>query len=131
VYTHNKLSKNGIAGLEPFDGTSLAITKNTVLANDLFNTDNSVVKGNKVRSNTLDGIHAAAGSSGNLLLKNDANKNRHDGIHVDSPGNTITKNHANKNVNLGIFAAAGDTDGGKNKAHGNGNPLQCAGVVCS
>jgi parallel beta-helix repeat protein len=134
AYTHNALSKNGTAGLQPFNGVSLDISKNKVFTNhvgiDLFNTDGSVLKDNKVRSNTLDGIHTGAGSSGDLLLKNHSNKNGHDGIHVDNAGNTITKNHADKNVNLGIFALAGNVDGGKNTAHRNGNPLRCVGVVC-
>jgi len=134
TYTHNKLSKNGAAGLEPFNGASLNISKNTVLQNhvgiDFFNTDSSFLKNNKLRSNTLDGIHTDAASTGNLLLKNHSNKNGHDGIHVDGSGNTITKNHADKNVNLGIFAVAGNIDGGKNTAHKNGNALKCVGVVC-
>jgi parallel beta-helix repeat protein len=134
VYSHNKLNKNGSAGIEPFNGANLNINHNKVTGNrigiEFFNTDSSVLKGNKVRSNTLDGIHTFTGSSGNLLLKNDSHKNGHDGIRVGDAGNTITKNHANKNVNLGIFAVAGNVDGGKNTAHGNGNPLQCVGVVC-
>ena len=134
IYTHNKLSKNGVTGFEPFNGVKLNISKNQVFKNhvgiDLFNTDNSVLKNNKLRSNTLDGIHTGAGSSGDLLIKNHSNKNGHDGIHVDNAGNTLTKNHADKNVNLGIFAVAGNVDGGKNTAHKNGNPLQCVGVVC-
>jgi len=134
TYTHNKLYKNGIAGLEPFNGVNLNINKNKVFQNhvgiDFFNTDTSVLKGNKLRSNTLDGIHTDAASTGNLLLKNHSDKNGHDGIHVDGIGNTITKNHADKNVNLGIFAVPGNIDGGKNKAHRNGNLLQCVGVVC-
>jgi parallel beta-helix repeat protein len=134
TYTHNKLSKNGVAGLEPFNGVSLNISKNKVFKNhvgiDFFNTDNSVLKNNKVRSNTLDGIHTGAGSTGDLLIKNHSNLNGHDGIHVDNAGNTITKNHADKNVNLGIFAFTGNVDGGKNRAHKNGNALQCVGVVC-
>ena len=97
---------------------------------DLFNTDNSVLKNNKLRSNTLDGIHTGAGSSGDLLIKNHSNKNGHDGIHVDNAGNTLTKNHADRNLNLGIFAVAGSVDAGGNKAHKNGNSLQCVGVVC-
>ena len=69
-------------------------------------------------------------SSGDLLIKNHSNKNGRDGVHVDNAGNTLTKNHADKNVNLGIFAVAGNVDGGGNKAHKNGNSLQCVGVVC-
>jgi hypothetical protein len=54
-----------------------------------------------------------------------------DGIHVDSPSTTIEKNTANFNTALGIRAVPGVTDGGGNKAQGNGDPAQCTGVVCS
>jgi hypothetical protein len=43
---------------------------------------------------------------------------------------TIRKNTANRNGDLGIEAYDGAIDGGDNKAHGNGNPLQCLNVVC-
>ena len=134
TYTHNKLFKNGTAGLEPFNGVSLNISKNKVSRNGVgilfFNTDTSVLKGNTLRSNTSDGIQTDALSTGNQLIKNQSNKNGRDGIHVAGIGNTITKNHADKNVNLGIFAILGNTDGGGNTAHHNGNAAQCAGVVC-
>jgi parallel beta-helix repeat protein len=134
VYNHNKVSKNGTAGIEPFNGSMLTVTNNRVSTNrigiELFNTDNSKLKNNKLKSNTVDGIHTFAGSTGNLLLRNLSNKNGADGIDVVDTGNTLTKNHADRNVNLGIFAAAGSIDGGGNKAHENGNPAQCAGVVC-
>lgn len=134
TYTHNKLFKNGTAGLEPFNGVSLNISKNKVSRNGVgilfFNTDTSVLKGNNLRSNTSDGIQTDALSTGNRLIKNHSNRNGRDGIHVAGIGNTITKNHADKNVNLGIFAILGNTDGGGNQAHRNGNAAQCAGVVC-
>jgi parallel beta-helix repeat protein len=134
TYTHNKVYKNGTAGLEPFNGVSLGISKNTVLKNGIgivfFNTDTSVLKRNRLRSNTSDGIQTDAASTGNQLIKNQSNKNGHDGIHVSGTANTITKNHADKNANLGIFALVGNIDGGGNRAHHNGNAAQCAGVVC-
>lgn len=134
TYTHNWLFKNGTAGLEPFNGVSLSVTKNTLTKNGVgilfFNTDTSLLKGNNTRLNTSDGIQTDSASTGNQLVKNHSNKNGHDGVHVAGAGNTITKNHADKNVNLGIFALAGNTDGGGNSAHLNGNPLQCSGVVC-
>jgi parallel beta-helix repeat protein len=134
AYKHNKVYNNNIAGIEPFNSTNLRFDHNDVLHNrigiELFNTDASFVTDNKVRSNTLDGIHTFTGSSGNLLKKNHADKNGDDGIDVGDAGNTITRNHADKNTDLGIFAAAGNVDGGGNKAHHNGNPLQCVGVAC-
>jgi parallel beta-helix repeat protein len=134
TYTHNKLYKNGTAGLEPFNGVSLSIGTNKVFQNGVgilfFNTDTSVLKSNQLRSNTSDGIQTDLASTGNEVIKNQSNKNGRDGIHVAGTGNTITKNHADKNTNLGIFAFAGNTDGGGNKAHHNGNALQCMGIVC-
>ena len=134
TYTHNKLSKNNIAGFEPFNSTGLRFAHNDLKQNrigiELFNTDASFITDNKIRSSTLDGIHSFTGSTGNLFKKNRADRNGDDGIDIVDPGNTITKNHADRNVDLGIFAAAGNIDGGKNKAHHNGNPAQCVGVTC-
>jgi large repetitive protein len=133
-YEHNKVFNNLIAGIEPFNSANLVIRKNKIYANrigiELFNTDTSTISGNKIKRNTLDGIHSFTGSTGNLFKKNKADKNGDDGIDVADPGNTITKNHANKNTDLGIFAAAGNIDGGGNKAKHNGNPAQCVGVTC-
>jgi hypothetical protein len=35
------------------------------------------------------------------------------------------------NGDLGIEAVLGVIDGGGNRAHANGNPLQCVGVICN
>jgi parallel beta-helix repeat protein len=133
-YKHNKVYNNNIAGIEPFNSTNLRFEHNDVSHNrigiELYNTDSSFLTENKIKSNTLDGIHTFNGSSGNLLLKNRSDKNGDDGIDIADAGNTITKNHADKNTDLGIVAVAGNVDGGKNKARHNGNPLQCVGVSC-
>src|SRR5215468_4824974 len=77
VYDHNKVFKNNTAGIEPFNGSMLKITRNRAFANrigiELFNTDASTLRDNKVNSNTLDGIHTFTGSSGDLLAKNQTN----------------------------------------------------------
>jgi parallel beta-helix repeat protein len=134
TYRHNKIFKNNTAGFEPFNSTNLRFEHNDVSQNhigiELWNTDASSVTDNKIRSNTLDGIHSFNGSTGNLLKKNHADKNGDDGIDIADAGNTITKNHADKNTDLGIVAVAGNIDGGGNKAHHNGNPAQCVGVAC-
>ncbi len=134
VYDHNKVYNNYIAGIEPFHGSNIRISHNKVFGNhngiELFTTSNSFITGNKIRSNVVDGIHTFVGSTGNLLAKNQSNRNGDDGIDVADSGNTITKNHADKNGDLGIFAAAGNIDGGGNTAHHNGNPAQCVGVSC-
>jgi len=48
------------------------------------------------------------------------------------PGSSVvlTRNTANDNGDFGIEAVLGVTDGGGNKASGNGNPLQCLNVFC-
>jgi len=53
------------------------------------------------------------------------------GIANASPSTTLTANIANSNANLGIDSVADAIDGGGNRAHGNGNPLQCTNIVCS
>jgi hypothetical protein len=62
---------------------------------------------------------------------NVSSSNGDDGIDVDSPATTVTANLANDNADLGIEAVPGVTDGGGNRARGNGNPAQCVGVACS
>jgi parallel beta-helix repeat protein len=134
VYDHNRVFRNNIAGIEPFHGTNIRITHNTVWRNqigiELFTTTGSVLRANKVRASVADGIHTFAGSTGNLLVNNASHRNGGDGINVVDSGNTIKRNHANRNADLGIFAAAGNTDGGGNTAHHNGNAAQCVGVTC-
>ena len=66
-----------------------------------------------------------------LLERNTANRSGDDGIDVDAAGTKLTRNTANRNHDLGIEAVPGVTDGGGNKAAGNGNPLQCTNVFCS
>ena len=134
TYDHNKVFNNHIAGIEPFHGVNTRIDHNDLEGNnigiELFTTTASFVTHNHVKSSTHDGIHTFTGSTGNLLRDNHTNRNGADGIDVVDAGSTIAKNHADRNVNLGIFAAAGNTDGGDNKANHNGNPLECVGVVC-
>ena len=49
---------------------------------------------------------------------------------VQSRSATLTSNLAVRNADLGIEAVFGVIDGGRNKAHGNGNPLQCTNITC-
>jgi hypothetical protein len=65
-----------------------------------------------------------------LLERNFAEGAGDDGFDVESGATTLTKNTANHNDDLGIEALPGVTDGGGNKASGNGNPLQCTNVFC-
>jgi hypothetical protein len=65
------------------------------------------------------------------IVENTTNGNAVDGIHLDSPGNFVARNVANRNAAFGIGAFPGNTDGGDNRARGNGEPAQCSGVHCS
>jgi parallel beta-helix repeat protein len=83
-----------------------------------------------VRDGGFDGILVEPTAVDTLLDRNAASRNGDDGIDVESQSTTLTKNTANHNDDLGIEAVPGATDGGGNKARGNGNPLQCTNVFC-
>jgi parallel beta-helix repeat protein len=88
---------------------------------------------NIANGNGANGIYVASealGVPGNLLDGNTASGNGEDGIHVAEGGHTIRGNTANSNFGWGIFAELGNTDGGGNRASGNGQPEQCFGVRC-
>jgi parallel beta-helix repeat protein len=127
LVAHNTTSRNdfGIAlspSFFPFDGTPALRTR--------------VIR-NVTAHNRSAGILVEGGSLGTLLERNVASENLGgefafgDGIHVDEHATTIRGNTANRNFDLGIEAVPGVTDGGGNKAAGNGNPAQCTGVACS
>jgi hypothetical protein len=78
-----------------------------------------------------DGIRIEPQASGTLLQANITSRNGDDGIDVESPATTVTANLATDNADYGIEAVEGVTDGGGNRASGNGNPAQCLGVRCS
>lgn len=77
----------------------------------------------------VDGIKPIAANT--VVRQNLTANNGHDGINNQSTTTILTKNIANDNANLGIESVPGATDGGGNRAHGNGNPLQCTNVACS
>ena len=60
-----------------------------------------------------------------------ARRSGDDGLDVDSPSTTLIGNHAIRNGDLGIAAVFGVIDGGRNVAHGNGNPAQSTNVFCT
>jgi hypothetical protein len=98
-----------------------------VIAGDRFTVTGNVVS----EIDFTDGIRVEAQAVGTVLRANVATRNRDDGIDVNNPATTVTANVANDNTDLGIEAVAGVTDGGGNRARGNGNPAQCVGVVCT
>jgi hypothetical protein len=87
------------------------------------------VEKNRLLRNRGDGIRVEGGRStlvGNVAVGNHDD----DGIEVVKPGSTLSSNRANDNADLGIEAVPGTIDGGKNKARGNGNPMQCLNISC-
>jgi parallel beta-helix repeat protein len=89
----------------------------------------TVVRRNHLRGNG-DGVLVQTTALGTVLEGNHALGSGDDGIDVDSAATTLIANHAVHNGDLGIEAVVGVIDGGRNKAHGNGNSLQCTNVAC-
>jgi parallel beta-helix repeat protein len=110
----NSASDNGFAGITVQSRSS-----------------DAVIERNVTKQNRGDGIRVENGATGTVLDRNESVDNLFDdGIDVDDPSTTIVGNRASGNVDLGIEAVPGVTDGGGNRAFGNGNPLQCLNVVC-
>jgi parallel beta-helix repeat protein len=90
----------------------------------------NTVLDNLVKGSRVDGIVVVRKDRHSLLTGNVVIGSGDDGLDVDSPTTTLTGNLAFRNDDLGIEAVFGVIDGGGNKAHGNGNPLQCMNIVC-
>jgi large repetitive protein len=89
----------------------------------------TVVRRNQLRGNG-DGLFVQTTALGTVLERNHAVRSADDGIDVNSRTATLIGNHALHNGDLGIEAVFGVIDGGRNKARGNGNSLQCTNVAC-
>jgi parallel beta-helix repeat protein len=139
--SHNRVRFNVVVrntfGIGVADGsTDNVVELNTVSRNGDFgiglfgDVARNLVLANIVDQGTGQGIQVNADAADTHVLKNLVSRNGIDGIHVESVTTRITRNDARKNAQLGINAP-GAIDGGKNRAKGNGDPLQCVGVVCS
>jgi parallel beta-helix repeat protein len=95
-----------------------------------FGGDDTVVRRNLVRGSGDDGFLVAEKDDRSVLKRNVARRNGDDGFDVESDSAKLTKNRAVRNDDLGIEAVAGVTDGGGNRASGNGDPRQCVNVTC-
>ena len=152
---HNTLSRNYVAGTArcPDDvcgeggaisfegGTGNVIEQNLVertlepgIRVAAFEPETPPADGNTVRHNVirgaLDGIRVQETATHTLLDGNLAVGSADDGIDVANAATTLRRNVADRNDDLGIEAVTGVTDGGHNRAHGNGNPAQCLNVSC-
>jgi large repetitive protein len=90
----------------------------------------NTVLGNVVKGSRVDGIVVVRKDRRSLLTGNIVIGSGDDGFDVDSRTTTLTGNRAVRNDDLGIEAVFGVIDGGGNKAHANGNPLQCTNITC-
>ncbi|HEX7290473.1 MAG TPA: NosD domain-containing protein [Conexibacter sp.] len=102
---------------------------------DLVSGSGNVLRGNALpgpvgTDDPKDGILVEAGALDTRLVENVVSGYTDDGIDVESAATTLRGNVANDNGDLGIEAVPG-VQGHGNLASGNGNPLQCTGVVCS
>jgi parallel beta-helix repeat protein len=142
LVTGNFVWNNGEAGILVGDAGSSHLVDNFVVGNELgiwlHGSYGMVLQRNEATRNARDGILAEAygseeppgGSAHFELTENQASRNGDDGIDVENVDATLTANTANRNSDLGIEAVLGVTDGGGNRAFGNGNPLQCLNVAC-
>ena len=89
----------------------------------------------QVTSNYLssfhDGLFVNSAATGTILTGNTAIRNTDDGIHVASSSTTIRANTALQNAAFGIRAVNGVTDGGGNRAFGNGVAQCSPALVCT
>jgi parallel beta-helix repeat protein len=92
---------------------------------------NNVVRRNVVRRSGEDGFRVRREDQHSLLQGNLASRSGDDGFDVESSSTKLTRNRAVGNDALGIKAVEGVSDGGGNRASGNGDPRQCVNVACS
>ena len=90
----------------------------------------NVVRRNRVHGVGSHGFFVGPGVKNTLLKGNHVSRARKHGMNVKSAATTLTRNHARRNGDLGISAVPGVTDGGGNRASGNGDPDQCKHVLC-
>lgn len=129
----NVVSRNIVLG-SLRDGIRDGIRVDTFAPDDLPTTD-TVIRGNIVRGAGVDGISVGTETTNPVINTriehNRVSRSTDDGIDVLRVGTILLGNLANHNGDLGISAMPGTIDAGGNRAHGNGNPAQCVGVVCA
>ena len=135
VVTGNTIFDNTGNGIEASIVSNPQLTNNWSRGNTgdgiYFAGTNGVVSGNRLLSNGHDGLELGSGS-GRQITGNTANANGVNGIDAATlPGDTLSKNVAFDNTQLGINGGPADTDGGGNRAGGNGKAHQCEEVICT
>jgi parallel beta-helix repeat protein len=90
----------------------------------------NVVRRNVVRRSGKDGFAVRSSDHNSLLKRNLARRSGDDGFDVESRSTKLAGNRAERNDDLGIEAVEGVSDGGGNRASGNGDRRQCVNVRC-
>jgi hypothetical protein len=114
---HDDLGLTGVAVWNQETASAAVVTRNSIRGAGNAGVDDAG-SGSVVRRNAIDG------RLGELTLGFWAR------IEVRPQSIGAARNLAIGNGDLGILALAGVTDAGGNRAAGNGNPAQCAGVAC-
>jgi Right handed beta helix region len=91
---------------------------------------NNVVRRNLVKGSGDQGFLVTEDKDHTLLRNNVAVRAGDDGFAIRSQTTTLIDNRAVRNAELGINAVLGVTDGGGNRASGNGDARQCVSVQC-
>jgi hypothetical protein len=130
-------------GISLEGGTGNAVSGNVVLGADNVgirvdayagSAADTLIRNNLVRDAGVHGIAVDLDHVGpvtdTVVISNHALRADDDGIHIGSASTRLARNFATGNADLGIDAVAGVTDGGGNRATGNGNPLQCVNIRC-
>jgi parallel beta-helix repeat protein len=88
----------------------------------------NLLRWNVVRGAGGDGVRVDSSATDSLLEGNLVVRAADDGFDVAGSA-TLTRNRAFRNGSFGIRAAVGVTDGGGNRARGNGEPEQCTSTI--
>jgi parallel beta-helix repeat protein len=140
VIARNRISR-GVAGIGIEKGRGNVVAGNVVvrprrsgiylgLNEPAIGGVGTVVRGNVVRGSRADGFDVNEADDRSVLKANVARGGGDDGFDIENTSTRLTRNRAVRNADLGIEAVFGVTDGGGNRASGNGNPLQCTNVFC-
>jgi parallel beta-helix repeat protein len=134
VLTGNSVSKNAGSGLHVHgDGNVVSANQSFQNKTGMFvgaDASNTTISLNSLSSNAIDGLTVADGSAATYIVSNTATKNADDGIDVGTGSATIKGNSAHFNGDHGIEATPVPTDGGGNRAFGNGS-TNCIAVTCT
>ncbi len=131
----------GLAGIKVAKGHDNLVARNLVaytrragirlgLKHPSLGGAHNLVRRNRVRDSGVDGFVVLKKERHSRLKGNASKGSGDDGFDIESGLTTLTRNRAANNGDLGIEAVLGVNDGGGNRAHGNGNPLQCLNIVC-